>query len=233
MPAPSLQSVQDIQQALANAARAVDRPVAQLLAASKAQPPEALRALAAQGQRSFGENYVQEAMRKRAALDDLDLEWHLIGHLQSNKAEDASRCFDWVQSIDRIKLVGLLARHRPEHATPLQVLVQVNIDDEASKHGCRPDDIATLAQAIAAQSRLQLRGLMAIPAPTPDLEQRRRAFRALKCLFDELSAHYRQIDTLSMGMSGDYLHAVAEGATMVRIGSALFGSRDRRPAHTS
>jgi pyridoxal phosphate enzyme (YggS family) len=225
MSASSASTLQQVLQGLESASRRVDRPAARLLAVSKTQPPEAIRALAAQGQRAFGENYVQEALRKREALPDLDLEWHLIGHLQSNKAADAARCFDWVQSIDRAKLVDALARHRPEGASPLNVLVQVNIDDEASKHGCRPDDIDALAVAIAAQPRLRLRGLMAIPSPAPDLARRRAAFRAMKALFDALSARHPEIDTLSMGMSADYLLAVEEGATMVRVGTALFGSR--------
>ncbi len=224
LPAPPLQQVL---LGLENVARRLGRPVARLLAVSKTQPADAVRALAAQGQRAFGENYVQEAMRKRDALADLGLEWHLIGHLQSNKAADAARCFDWVQSVDRVKLIDALARHRPGDGAPLNVLVQVNIDDEASKHGCRPGEVAALAQAIASRPQLRLRGLMAIPAPAPDLARRRAAFRAMKALFDELAVDHPAIDTLSMGMSADYLLAVEEGATMVRVGTALFGSRSR------
>ena len=227
MPASPASALQQVLQGLENVSQRPDRPAARLLAVSKTQPAEAIRALAAQGQRAFGENYVQEAMRKRAALADLDLEWHLIGHLQSNKAADAARCFHWVQSLDRAKLVDALARHRPDDAAPLNVLIQVNIDDEASKHGCRPEAVETLAGAVTAQPRLRLRGLMAIPSPAPDLERRRAAFRAMKMLFDGLAARHRQADTLSMGMSADYLLAVQEGATMVRVGTALFGSRSR------
>ncbi len=225
MSTPSATPLQQVLQGLENVSRRLDRPAARLLAVSKTQPAEAVRALAAQGQRAFGENYVQEAMRKREALADLDLEWHLIGHLQSNKAADAARCFDWVQSVDRHKLVDALARHRPADMPPLDMLVQVNIDDEAGKHGCRPEDVEALAQAIAAQPRLRLRGLMAIPAPQPDPERSRPAFRAMKTLFDALAARHPGIDTLSMGMSADYLVAVEEGATMVRVGTALFGLR--------
>lgn len=228
MPSPptaGASPLQQVLQGLAGAARRLGRPPARLLAVSKMQPPEAVRALAAQGQRAFGENYVQEALRKRAALPDLDLEWHLVGHLQSNKAAEAARAFDCVQSVDRIKLVEALARHRPAELPPLDVLVQVNIDDEASKHGCRPDQLEALAGAIAAHPRLRLRGLMAIPAPAPDLERRRAAFAAMKALFDALARGHPAIDTLSMGMSGDYLLAVEEGATMVRVGTALFGPR--------
>jgi pyridoxal phosphate enzyme (YggS family) len=217
-------ALHEVLQSIENAPRTAGRPV-RLLAVSKMQSAQAVRALAALGQRAFGENYVQEALAKRATLSDLDLEWHLIGHLQSNKAADAARAFDWVQSVDRTKLVHALARHRPDHMPPLQVLVQVNIDDEAAKHGCAPQDVATLADAIAAEARLQLRGLMAIPQPAPALETRRAAFRAMRDLFDTLKARHAGVDTLSMGMSGDYLAAIEEGSTMVRIGTALFGAR--------
>jgi pyridoxal phosphate enzyme (YggS family) len=194
---------------------------------SKTQPADAVAALAAQGQRAFGENYVQEAVAKIDALAALGLEWHLIGHLQSNKAELAARHFHWVQSVDRPRLVAALAAHRPAGLPPLEVLVQVNIDDEGSKHGCRPDAVPALAAAIAAEPRLRLRGLMAIPAPWPDAERRARAFEAMRTLFQALAAQYPQVDTLSMGMSGDYPEAIAHGATMVRIGTALFGARPR------
>ena len=211
--------------ALENAARAAGRPAPRLLAVSKTRPAEAIRALAAQGQRAFGENYVQEALRKRAALEDLGLEWHLIGHLQSNKAAEAARAFDWVQSVDRPRLVEALARHRSAGLAPLNVLIQVNIDDEASKHGCRPEAVDALADAVAAQPRLALRGLMAIPAPHPDPQARRRAFRAMRTLQDALAARHPGVDTLSMGMSDDCLAAVEEGADLVRVGTALFGAR--------
>lgn len=220
--APS--ALHEVLQSIENASRSAGRPV-RLLAVSKLHSAQAVRALAAQGQRAFGENYVQEALAKRAALSDLDLQWHLIGHLQSNKAADAARTFDWVQSVDRAKLVDALARHRPDGMPPLQVLVQVNIDDEAAKHGCRPQDAEALAEAIAAQPRLQLRGLMAIPQPAPSLDRRRAAFLAMQDLFGTLKARHAGIDTLSMGMSGDYLAAIEAGSTMVRIGTALFGAR--------
>lgn len=202
-----------------------------LLAVSKTRTAAEVRAMAALGQRAYGENYVQEAVAKQRDLADLDLEWHLIGHLQSNKAREAAVAFDWVQSVDRIKLVGALARHRPTDMPPLNVLVQVNIDDEASKSGCHPCDVRVVADAITAEPRLVLRGLMAIPAAVPETERRHAAFRALKSLFDDLrNAHARQnpqsrVDTLSMGMSEDFELAIAEGATLVRIGTALFGAR--------
>jgi pyridoxal phosphate enzyme (YggS family) len=221
----------DVLHTLQNAALAAERPAGvRLLAVAKTQPAEALAALAELGQRAFGENYVQEARAHQAGLGDVahDLEWHLIGHLQSNKARDAAIVFDWVQTVDRIKLVDALARHRPPSRPPLNVLVQVNIDDEASKHGCLPDDVIALARAISTQSNLTLRGLMAIPAPDPDMARRRQAFARMKTLFDQLRDAHAQVDTLSMGMSEDFALAIAEGATMVRVGSALFGSRARK-----
>ncbi len=211
-----------------------------LLAVSKHQSAMAVAELAAEwhdhpGNQTpaFGENYVQEALAKQGALDGIALEWHLIGHLQSNKAREAAVAFDWVQTVDRVKLVAALAAHRPAERAPLNVLVQVNIDDENSKHGCRPDGIATLATAIAAQPRLALRGLMSIPAPYPDMALRRDAFRRMEHLFLTLRARYPQVDTLSMGMSEDFPIAVAEGATMVRVGTALFGARTLDSRHNN
>ena len=212
---------------LHNAAAAAGRPPPRLLAVSKTQPAEAVAALAAQGQTAFGENYVQEALAKLQELQPLGLEWHLIGHLQSNKAEPVATHFDWVQSVDRPKLVAALARYRPAERGPLNVLIQVNIDDESSKHGCAPDDVDALAATIAAEPNLCLRGLMAIPAPWPDAERRRDAFVRMRTLFEALAATHAQVDTLSMGMSSDYAEAIAEGATLVRIGTALFGARPR------
>ena len=216
-------------ESLENAATASQRPLPHLLAVSKTQPVAAIAALAAAGQRAFGENYVQEAQHKVLALAGSGLEWHLIGHLQSNKAELAAGLFDWVQTVDRAKLVDALARYRPEGRPPLNVLIQVNIDDEASKHGCRPEEVPALAAAIARQPRLRLRGLMAIPTPHADLEVRRPAYRDMATLFQQLSEWHPGIDTLSMGMSDDYPLAIAEGATMVRIGTALFGARPPAP----
>ena len=214
------------------AAASAGRAPARLLAVSKtrsadavARVADALRARPSAGPLAFGENYVQEALEKQHALAGLGIEWHLIGHLQSNKAKDAAAAFDWVQTVDREKLVDALAKHRAPGQKPLNVLVQVNIDDEASKHGCRPEDVDALAEAIAARPQLALRGLMAIPAPDPDMDRRRTAFRHMRALFDALAARHPGVDTLSMGMSEDYALAIAEGATMVRVGSALFGAR--------
>ncbi len=216
-------------QRLENAARQYGRPAPRLLAVSKRQPAAAIAALAAAGQRAFGENYVQEAQAKQAELADQALEWHLIGHLQSNKAAVAAQAFDWVQTLDRAKLVPLLAAARPDVRGPLNVLIQVNIDDEASKHGCRPEEADVLAGAVAAASpRLALRGLMAIPAPVEDMGRRRDAFARMKTLFDTLAVRHPSMDTLSMGMSEDFELAIAQGATMVRVGTALFGERAPR-----
>jgi pyridoxal phosphate enzyme (YggS family) len=216
--------LQDIE----NAALLAGRPRSvRLLAVSKTRSPEEVRALAAAGQRAFGENYVQEGLAKVRALADLDLEWHLIGHLQSNKAAQAAEHFDWVQSLDRPKLVAALDRARPADRPPLNVLVQVNVDGEAGKSGCRPAEVDALAEAVAAAPRLRLRGLMAIPEPHPDPERRRASFRALRELYEPLAARYPGVDTLSMGMSEDYALAIAEGSTLVRIGTALFGPRGR------
>ena len=208
----------------ASAAAGQARP-ARLLAVGKTKPPEALRALALLGQTAFGENYVQEARAKQAALADLALEWHAIGPLQSNKCCDVARHFDWLQTLDRAKLIEPLARHRPADRAPLDVLIQVNIDDETSKSGCAPGDVAGLAAEIRQHATLRLRGLMAIPAPLPDLARRRDAFRRMRALFVALGAGDPRVDTLSMGMSDDFELAIAEGATMVRVGSALFGAR--------
>ena len=215
---------------LDNAARDAGRPPPRLLAVGKLQPAEAIARLAGAGQRAFGENYVQEAVAKQDALGPAaeGLEWHLIGHLQSNKAALAASRFDWIQTVDRAKLVPLLARARPAGRGPLNVLIQVNVDDEASKHGCRPDEIGTLADAIRTHPALVLRGLMAIPAPLPDPGRRRAAFARMRALFDALAARHATVDTLSMGMSDDLELAIAEGSTMVRVGTALFGVRPQR-----
>jgi PLP dependent protein len=198
---------------------------AELLAVSKTKPAAAVRALAAAGQRAFGENYVQEALAKQRELADLALHWHLIGPLQSNKCREVAEHFDWLQSLDRLKLVAPLARWRPAGREPLNVLIQVNVDDEASKSGCRPDEVAALAAAVVDQPALRLRGLMAIPAPHADLALRRAGFAHMRALFDTLRGTHATADTLSMGMSEDFELAIACGATMVRIGSALFGAR--------
>lgn len=201
---------------------AAGTPRVDLVAVSKTQPAEAIGRLARLGQRAFGENYVQEALRKQQQLADPSLEWHMIGPLQSNKCRMVAEHFDWLHSLDRLALIGPLGRHRPSTRQPLDVLVQVNIDDEASKSGCRPTEVRALARAVEEQAGLRLRGLMAIPAPGAGT---RDAFRRMRMLFDSLRADHPAVDTLSMGMSGDFEEAIAEGATMVRIGTLLFGTR--------
>jgi pyridoxal phosphate enzyme (YggS family) len=212
-------------QSMENAARQAGRPPARLLAVSKTQPAEAVARLADAGQKAFGENYVQEAMAKVEALSGRGLEWHLIGHLQSNKCREAARCFDWVQTVDRPKLVAELDRHRDASLAPLNILIQVNPDGEAGKSGCAPAEIAALARLVEAAPHLRLRGLMAIPEPHPDPELRRATFAGMAQCFATLRAEHPGVDTLSMGMSGDYELAIAEGATMIRVGTALFGAR--------
>ncbi len=232
MPAsdPSVR-LDEVLQRIGAAAAAAGRPRPRLLAVSKMQPAGSVAALAAAGQVAFGENYVQEAEAKRRALDpalDARLEWHLIGHLQSNKAAVAARVFDWVHSVDRPSVASALATRRDPASSPLNVLLQVNVEGEPGKGGCRPDEVEALAAAVAAAPRLRLRGLMAIPVPHPDPEDRRPAFRAMKQLFDALAARHAGVDTLSMGMGDDFPVAIAEGATLVRIGTALFGPRPPR-----
>jgi pyridoxal phosphate enzyme (YggS family) len=219
-------ALHDVLQTIENAALLAGRPrQVGLLAVSKTRPAPAVRELAAAGQRAFGENYVQEGVAKARELAALGLEWHLIGHLQSNKCREAAEWFDWVQSVDRVKLVDALDQARPAGRPPLNVLLQVNVDGEAGKSGCRPDEVMALAEAVAAAPRLRLRGLMAIPEPHPDPEHRRASFRRLRELNDRLAARFPGVDTLSMGMSDDFALAIAEGATLVRIGTALFGPR--------
>ena len=202
-----------------------------LLAVGKTKPVDDLLALAEAGQRHFGENYVQEAMEKQQALASrhppLPLIWHFIGPIQSNKTRDLAACFQWVHTVDRIKIARRLQEQRPANLPPLNICLQVNISGEASKSGVPPDGVAELARQILSLDRLCLRGLMAIPAPETDPVRQRRPFAALHELLDTLKATWptRPLDTLSMGMSADLEAAVAEGATLVRVGTALFGAR--------
>jgi pyridoxal phosphate enzyme (YggS family) len=198
-----------------------------LLAVSKTCPGVSVREAFAAGQRDFGENYVQEALAKMAELADLraGLRWHLIGPLQSNKTREVAARFDWVHSVDRAKLAERLSAQRPPELPPLQVCLQVNISGEDSKSGIAPAEVPALARTVAALPRLRLRGLMAIPEPAPDFERQRVPHRALRALFDSLNAEGFGLDTLSIGMSADLEAAIAEGATWVRIGTAIFGTR--------
>ena len=219
--------LESVHRRIADAARAAGRDPASvsLLAVSKTFPADAVRAAHAAGQRAFGENYVQESIDKIDALADLraSLEWHFIGPLQSNKTRAVAERYDWVHSIDRLKIAQRLAEQRPAHLPPLNVCVQVNISGEASKSGVAP---AEVARAVAALPSLRLRGLMAIPEPAADLDAQRVPHRALRTLFDALRADGLPLDTLSIGMSADLEAAVLEGATIVRVGTAIFGARD-------
>jgi pyridoxal phosphate enzyme (YggS family) len=196
-----------------------------LVAVSKKQPVTAILEAAAAGQRDFGENFVQEGIDKIKQAGRDDLVWHFIGHLQSNKTRDAAKYFDWVHTIDRLKIARRLNEQRPDDLPPLNVCIQVNVDDEASKSGVLPAAALDLAEEVATLDRLRLRGFMCIPKPTTDSADQRRAFRRLAEI--AAAARDRGLDaaTLSMGMSGDYVAAIAEGATLVRIGTAIFGPR--------
>jgi hypothetical protein len=196
-----------------------------LLAVSKTRPPEDIRALFALGQRAFGENYPQEAETKLAALADLAIEWHHIGRIQSNKTRLLAAHFAWVHGLSDPRHARRLSDQRPSHLPPLSVCIQVNVSGELSKGGVRPDDVEPLAREVGALPRLRLRGLMAIPEPATDPIAQRRPFRQLRELRDRLNARGLELDTLSMGMSDDLEAAIAEGATLVRIGTALFGPR--------
>ena len=206
-----------------------------LLAVSKTCPGVSVREAHAAGQRDFGENYVQEALAKIDELADLraDLRWHLIGPLQSNKAREVAARFDWVHAVDRLKLAQRLSDLRPAGLAPLQVCLQVNISGEDSKSGVAPAEALALARAVAALPRLKLRGLMAIPEPAGDLASQRAPHRALRELFEAMNAEGLGLDTLSIGMSADLEAAIAEGATWVRIGTAIFGSRPAKAAPVS
>lgn len=196
-----------------------------LVAVSKAQTADAVRSAYAAGQKIFGENYLQEALDKQAQLADLDIEWHFIGPIQSNKTQPISQHFSWVHSVDRLKIAQRLNDARPDHLPPLQICLQVNVSNEESKSGVAPSDLATLASQIQQMPKLKLRGLMAIPAPSSDETQQTAQFKQVRQCYDALLAQGFELDTLSIGMSDDYQAAIAQGATFVRIGSALFGAR--------
>lgn len=198
-----------------------------LLAVSKTFPAENVREAFNAGQKLFGENYVQEAIDKIDALSDIrsELEWHLIGPLQSNKTRPVAEAFDWVHTVDRLKIAQRLSEQRPANLPPLQVCVQVNTSGEDSKSGCAPEESLALAQAVAQLPNLTLRGIMALPAPSPDPAVQHAALRLVRTLFEQWRAAGLVIDTLSMGMSNDLEAAVEEGATLVRIGTAIFGHR--------
>ena len=222
-------NLQQVHERIATACSRAGRAVhsVTLLAVSKTFPAVALRQAFDAGQRDFGENQVQEALDKMAQLADLRpaMRWHLIGPLQSNKTRVVAESFDWVHSVDRLKIAQRLSDQRPAHLPPLQICLQVNISGEASKSGVSPFDVVALAQDVAAQPRLRLRGLMAIPAPAADEAAQRAPHRRLRELLHQLRGHGLALDTLSMGMSDDLEAAVCEGATLVRVGRAVFGTR--------
>lgn len=230
--------LQAVRSACAGASRRPDS--VRLVAVSKTFSAEDVRTAAAAGQRAFGESYLQEALGKIAALDEVragtllggpgePLEWHFIGPLQGNKTRDVAAHFQWVHGVDRLRIAQRLSDQRPERLPPLQVCVQVNVSGEASKSGCTPAEAATLCAAVSTFPRLRLRGLMTIPEAAENAEQARPAFRQLRGLYEEIRAAGKvdpaAFDTLSMGMSHDFRVAIEEGATLVRVGSAIFGSR--------
>ena len=219
----SRQSVLDqIQQACGRVQR--DPASVQLLAVSKTHPSQSLRQMYQAGQRSFGENYLQEALTKIDELQDLEIEWHFIGHVQRNKTKHLAEKFDWVHGVDRLIIAERLSSQRMDSRKPLNICIQVNIDGQDSKDGCQPDEVAELVKQISQLPNIRLRGIMVIPAPENSV-----AFADAKTLFEQvksLHARPQDWDTLSMGMSGDLDAAIAAGSTMVRVGTALFGARD-------
>ncbi|MEW5771506.1 MAG: YggS family pyridoxal phosphate-dependent enzyme [Pseudomonadota bacterium] len=222
--AAALQACQDrIDGACGKAARGAS--CATLLAVSKTFPEVAIREAWRAGQRRFGESYVQEALGKIAALADLPIEWHFIGPLQSNKTRPVAEHFSWVHAVEREKIARRLSEQRPPHLPPLNVCVEVNVSGEASKHGVPPREALDLAEVVACLPRLRLRGFMAIPEPTPETALQRDRFRVLAGLLAEARARGLDLDTLSMGMSDDLESAILEGATLVRVGTAIFGAR--------
>ncbi|MFZ7109897.1 YggS family pyridoxal phosphate-dependent enzyme [Avibacterium avium] len=226
------QNLQQVQQQIQQACQQANRTISEvsLLAVSKTKPVEAILTAYQAGQRQFGENYVQEGVEKIQHFEGqkVDLEWHFIGPLQSNKSRLVAEHFDWIQTLDRAKIADRLNDQRPHYKKPLNVLIQINISDESSKSGIQPVEMLDLAKHIKNLPYLCLRGLMAIPAPTDDIHQQKQAFMQMQQLFDQLQRALPecQIDTLSMGMSDDLTAAIECGSTMVRIGTAIFGARD-------
>jgi pyridoxal phosphate enzyme (YggS family) len=216
-----------IQDLLTKAAVDAGRPAdhIRLLAVSKKQPVQAVLEAATAGQRDFGENFVQEALQKMADAGRDDLRWHFIGHLQSNKSKAVAEKFQWVHTVDRLKIADRLSRQRPYYAGDLNICIEVNIDREPSKSGVMPEDVATLAMAVNELPRLKLRGLMCLPAIREGFAEQRKPFAELKLLLESLRTSGLELDTLSMGMTADFSAAIHEGATIVRLGTGLFGAR--------
>lgn len=219
--------LQTVLQRVAQACKACGRDPSEvaLLAVSKTFGPDAVRAAAAAGQQSFGENYIREAVDKMAALTDLGLEWHCIGPIQANKTRLVAENFAWAQTVDRLRVAQRLSEQRPAHLPPLQVCLQVNVDGGTTKSGVTPDELPDLAHAVAGLPGLRLRGLMCIPDPLPDPRAMVGVFARARALYDGLRSGGLALDTLSMGMSGDLEQAIEAGSTMVRVGTAIFGTR--------
>ena len=224
-------NLQSVRERMAAACVGAHRPVNEvtLLAVSKTFGPDAVREAFAAGQTAFGENYIQEAVEKIALLGDLPLQWHCIGPIQSNKTRLVAAHFDWAHTVDRLKVAQRLSEQRPEGMAPLQVCIQVNVDGGATKAGVAPDEALALAHEVARLPRLVLRGLMTIPEPAADFAAQRAVHLKAKALFEELQGELREagltLDTLSMGMTADLEAAIAAGSTMVRVGTAIFGTR--------
>lgn len=223
IPAQLRQVQERIQQACVTAAR--DPLSVRLLAVSKTFPASQVAEAFAAGQSAFGENYIQEAVEKITALAHLPLEWHCIGPIQSNKTRLVAEHFDWVHSVDRLKIAQRLSEQRPDNLAPLNICLQINIDGGPTKSGVTPEEALALAQAVSELPRLRLRGIMTIPEPSGDFASASKAHREARALFDSLCQSGLALDTLSMGMSADLEAAIAEGSTMVRVGSAIFGGR--------
>lgn len=221
-------NLQQIKHQIADAAIAGGRSpdAITLLAVSKTKPVQDILAAYEAGQKDFGENYLQEAESKISALSDKAIHWHFIGPIQSNKTRKITELFDWVHSVDRLKIAERLSQQRPPSLPPLNILLQVNIDNEASKAGISPDEVLPLAQQIAQLPGVRLRGLMAIPAASADYQQQCVPFSQMRVLLEQLQQHCATCDTLSMGMSDDMQAAIAQGSTLVRIGTAIFGKRN-------
>lgn len=221
-------SLQAIQANILRATESVNRKdIVQLLAVSKAQSAERLREAYLAGQTAFGENYVQEAINKQALLEDCNITWHFIGPIQSNKTALIAQHFSWVHSVDRLKIAQRLASARPSTLPPLNICIQVNSSNEVSKSGIQLQALTDLANEISNLPNLKLRGLMSIPAPTSDIAKQHLQFKIVKEAFTQLQQNGFAIDTLSIGMSDDYVAAIQEGATIVRLGSAIFGTRTK------
>lgn len=224
-------NLKNVRQTIKNAANssARDPESVTLLAVSKTRPVEDLKEATNNGQRHFGENYLQDALAKIQAFENYPgIEWHFIGPIQSNKTRPIAESFQWVHTIDREKIARRLDEQRPESLPPLNICIQINIDDETSKSGISPKELPQLAATINRFENLQLRGIMAIPKAGQPEEQTRSSFRQMKTLYDQLKAQFPSVDTLSMGMSGDISLAIEEGSTLVRVGTAIFGERIKR-----